>query len=240
VKENLNHMIYMDDSGRPQNGLAVLGWIDFHPDHWSSVLGQWIETRKLLWREYGIPVRKELHTTAYVNGRDRISKRIPSKYVHDEKTYWKDFGIDVALTCLHTLSSIEGLAIGSSFNQAHDGGIHVTKMHLYEDYLENFELELSRENALGLVFIDGNGNDQIFMKAHRKLARTNRLILEDPIHMNSKHSQFIQMADLVAWTAFAEVHESRDVRFAKNWYSEYLSSRDLSRTPRKLLNSKTP
>jgi hypothetical protein len=72
-------MIYMDDSGYPQCGLAVYGWIEFTPDHWSSVLRCWLDTRKVLWREYRIAVQEELHTADLVNGRGRISKQIPDR-----------------------------------------------------------------------------------------------------------------------------------------------------------------
>ncbi len=105
----LDRMIYVDDSGHPQSGLAVYGWIEFSPDRWRSVLRNWLDTRKLLWREFGIPITTELHTTDYANGRGRISKRIPERHIHDGREYWKDFGREVAHQCLETLRCTEGL-----------------------------------------------------------------------------------------------------------------------------------
>lgn len=102
-------MIYIDDSGHPQTGDVTYGWIAFDPNSWSEVLGCWLECRKLLWREFRIPVTAEMHTTGYVNGRGKISKKPPEKYIHDGQTYWKDLGQDVARTCLATLSSTRGL-----------------------------------------------------------------------------------------------------------------------------------
>lgn len=66
--------------GIPKSGLVVYGWIQFQPEHWSSVFGMWLDARKRLWREYGIPVTRELHTTEHVNGRGRISTRVPECY----------------------------------------------------------------------------------------------------------------------------------------------------------------
>jgi hypothetical protein len=80
VPRHLDRMIYMDDSGHPKSGSAVYGWIEFKPDHWSSVLRSWLDTGKLLWREYRIAVQTELHTADYVNGRGRISKHIPDRH----------------------------------------------------------------------------------------------------------------------------------------------------------------
>lgn len=108
-------MIYVDDSGHPQSGLAVYGWIEFSPDRWRSVLRNWLDTRKLLWREFGIPITTELHTTDYANGRGRISKRIPERHIHDGREYWKDFGREVAHQCLETLRCTEGLTLGAVY-----------------------------------------------------------------------------------------------------------------------------
>lgn len=62
-----------------------------------------------------IPITEELHTTAYVNGRGRISKNIPSRHIHDGPEYWKDFGREVAHECLETLRCAEGLSLGAVY-----------------------------------------------------------------------------------------------------------------------------
>jgi len=71
MPRSLDRLIYIDDSGRPQSGLVVYGWVEFDPEHWASILKQWIELRKKLWREFGIAVTEELHATVYVIGRGR-------------------------------------------------------------------------------------------------------------------------------------------------------------------------
>ena len=88
----LDRMIYVDDSGHPSSGLVVYGWIEFQPDHWATVLRTWLDLRKKLWRDYGVPVVEELHATQFVNGRGRISQRIPDRFVHRGQEFWKDLG----------------------------------------------------------------------------------------------------------------------------------------------------
>ncbi|WP_226338418.1 hypothetical protein [Arthrobacter sp. UM1] len=70
---SLSRMIYIDDSGRPQSGLVVYGWIEFTPAHWNGVLRTWLDHRKSLWLKYSVPASQELHMTDYALGRGRIS-----------------------------------------------------------------------------------------------------------------------------------------------------------------------
>lgn len=110
---SLDRLIYVDDSGHPQSGLVVFGWVEFTPDRWADVLRVWLDMRKRLWREFSIPVVQELHTTDYVNGRGRISTHLPERHIHAGQAHWKDFGREVATECLQTLRSTEGLRVGA-------------------------------------------------------------------------------------------------------------------------------
>lgn len=60
MSRHLNRMIYIDDSGHPPSGMVVYGWIEFSPDHWGSVLRCWLDSRKMLWREYRVAIQQEL------------------------------------------------------------------------------------------------------------------------------------------------------------------------------------
>lgn len=66
--QHLDTMMYIDDSGHPQSGSVVYGWVSFSPDRWSDVLGSWMNNRKNLYRTYGVPIAQELHMTDYVLG----------------------------------------------------------------------------------------------------------------------------------------------------------------------------
>lgn len=227
-------MIYIDDSGRPQSGHAVYGWIEFSPDRWRSVLRSWLDTRKRLWREYGIPVTQELHTTEYVNGRGRISKHIPERHVHDGHEYLKDFGREVAVECLDTLRSTEGLTVGSVYRHGEPTALAQTKRELYADLVTRIEHELAQSDSLGLIFMDGDGSDSSYRTTHRNLALAERRVIEDAIHIDSSGSQLVQMADLVAWSAHATIDSHTKNVFAGDWYADYLSERDPKRGPEPL------
>ncbi|MFI2566554.1 DUF3800 domain-containing protein [Paenarthrobacter sp. NPDC018779] len=227
-------MIYVDDSGHPQSGLVVYGWVEFTPDHWPTALSSWLQNHKRLWREHRIPVTQELHTTEYVNGRGRITKRMPDRHVHDGVEYWKDFGREVAVECLETLRSTEGLRLGAVYRRGDPGDLARTKQQAYAALVERFEKELSASNSLAMVFMDGDGSDTSYRSTHRKLQLRQRRVIEDAIHIDSRTSQLVQTADLVAWSANACIDQHARNEFAWEWYEKYLSVRDPDRFPREI------
>lgn len=230
----LNRLIYADDSGHPKTGLVVYGWIEFSPDRWSSVLSNWLDTRKRLWREYRIPVTQELHTTDYVNGRGRISTQIPDRHVHEGVEYWKDFGREVALECLETLRCTEGLTLGAVYRRGDPKDLAVTRTQTYESLVDRFEKELVLSDSLGLVVMDGDGSDPSYRNTHRNLELSQRHVIEDAIHLDSRNSQLVQMADLVAWSANSAVDQHARNEFAWNWYADHLAERDPKRKPQEI------
>ena len=231
---HLDRLLYVDDSGHSASGLAVYGWVEFAPDRWAGVLKQWLDTRKMLWREFRIPVVKELHTTDYVNGRGRISTKVPDRHVHNGVEYWKDFGREVAVECLDTLRCAEGLSVGSVFRRAEPHDIAATKQQLYADLINQLERELVRTDSLALVFMDGDGSDTSYRSTHRGLPLSARRVVEDAVHLDSKMSQLVQMADLVAWSAYAAVERVPEMEFAWHWYENNLAERDPHRAPREI------
>lgn len=230
----LDRLIYVDDSGHPSTGLAVYGWIEFSPDRWRSVLRGWLDTRKRLWRESGVPVTEELHTTQYVNGRGRISKHVPDKFTRDGRELWKDFGRTVATTCLETIRCSEGLETGAVYRRGAPADLAQTKRSLYADLVTKFEGELEERDSLAMVFMDGDGSDTTYRTTHRNLSLDQRRVIEDAIHLDSTGSQLIQMADLVAWVANATIDGHPKNAFAGNWYQQYLAERDRNRGPLEL------
>ena len=232
----LDRLIYIDDSGSPQLGLAVFGWIEFRPQQWADVLGRWLDNRKMLWREFGVPVAEELHMTEYVRGRGRIAKaeRIPNRHVHDGKPYWQDFGREVARTCLDTIRCIEGLKVGAVYRRGRPEDIHRTKVSLYEALVTRLEAGLEESGALAMVFMDGDGSDMTYRTTHRKLKLRERHVIEDAIHLESKGSQLVQMADHVAWCANTSINRHKGNAYAHDWYKRYLSERDPDREPQQI------
>lgn len=232
---SLNRILYVDDSGHQKSGLVVYGWIEFSPDGWANALESWLRMRKKLWREYRIPVTKELHTTNYVHGRGRLAAQAPERYVHEGVTYWKDFGRDVARECLETLGSTVGLQARAVYRRVDPNDYTEQKSQAYVDFVTlHLEPELARQNSLALVFMDGDGSDPTYRTAHRGLELASRRVIEDAIHMDSRTSQLIQMADLVAWTAAAHLDRPQENEFAWDWYATHLAQRDPCREPQEI------
>lgn len=231
MRPTLDRLIYVDDSGHPASGLVIYGWIEFSPDRWAGVLKTWLDTRKMLWREYSIPVVTELHTTEYVNGRARISKRLPDRHIHEGVEYWKDFGREVATNCLDTIRSTEGLTVGSVWRRGPAKQLARTKKEAYAALIARLEAELEESGSLAIVFMDGDGSDTAYRSTHRSLKLADRRVIEDAVHINSNSSQLVQMADLVAWSANSYVDHHKGNEFAWDWYSTYLAERDPARAP---------
>lgn len=234
MPDALNRLMYIDDSGNPQSGLVIYGWIEFSPDRWAPILKSWLEMRKRLWRELGIPVTEELHTTEYVNGRGRISKRVPDRHVHDGVEFWKDFGREVAVECLESLRCAEGLKAGAVWRRGSRQEYALTKRNLYAAHVKRVEVELEATGSLAMLFMDGDGSDSSYRSTHRSLRLANRRVIEDAIHLESRSSQLTQMADLVAWSANAHVDRHNGNEFAWGWYERYLSERDVAREPQEI------
>ncbi len=234
MSPNLDRLVYVDDSGRPQSGLVIYGWIEFRPDRWSGVLQSWLDTRKRLWREYSIPVVEELHATAYVNGRARISRHIPDRHVHNGVEFWKDFGREVAVECLETLRSTENLTVGAVWRRGAPEDIARTKQETYAALIERLEHELASSGSLAMVFMDGDGSDSSYRSTHRRLKLADRRVIEDAVHIDSRTSQLVQMADLVAWSANAHVDRHPGNEFAWEWYTYHLAERDPRREPKEI------
>lgn len=234
VAATLDRLIYVDDSGHPQSGMVVYGWIECAPDRWAGVLKAWLDTRKKLWREYSIPVTQELHATEYVNGRGRISTSIPDRFVRASVPYWKDFGRAVAVECLDTLRSTEGLTVGAVWRKGDPRDLARTRQETYAALVERLERELAAAGSLAMVFMDGDGSDSSYRSTHRSLRLAERRVIEDAIHLDSRGSQLVQMADLVAWSANVHVDAHHGNEFAWEWYSTYLAERDRARAPQQI------
>lgn len=234
MTSELRRLRYVDDSGVPSIGRAVYGWIEFHPARWASVLEAWLDTRTMLWTEYGIPVDKELHCTDYTGGRGRISHTVPDRHIRDGTPLWKDFGREVATTCLDAIRCIEGLTVGAVWRQGTRETNHATRAGTYHALIRELEDDLTADDSFALVFVDGDGSDPTYRNAHRDLNLRTRRVLEDAVHLDSRSSQLIQIADHVAWCANAHLDDHPKNAFARTWYDQYLAERDPNRTPRQL------
>jgi hypothetical protein len=79
---------------------------------------------------------------------------------------------------------------------------HLVKAQMYAEFVLYVEKRLAVDGELGWILMDGNGTDTTYAAAHRALKLADRRVIEDPLFQGSHLSQMVQMADLVAWTAY--------------------------------------
>ncbi|RKO21853.1 DUF3800 domain-containing protein [Pseudarthrobacter phenanthrenivorans] len=225
----ISRLIYVDDSGSVDSNLIVYGWIQCSPERWRYALRAILEMRKTLYRNHSVPPSQELHATKFINGRDRISTTA-------DKTEWKTLGREVAIHCLTTLANCDDIRIGSVYRRTTSTGsnYHRERQDVYQKLLATLNEQHANDGTYAFMSMDGNGSDPTYYNAHRALPLDTRHIIEDPMFHDSGRSQWVQMADLVAYTVFCHLNQHPGKKFAWNWYTEYLSSRDCQGGPQSI------
>ena len=235
----LDRLFYVDDSYRQESGLVVFGWIECNPVEWRRGLRAWLELRKDLRREFGVRVDKELHATEFVNGRGDLSDDhrplVGTPFVDGQaQVLRKDLGRAVAVRCLQLIGSCPFLQVGAVWRHIpDDADFTAQKYELYADFVQHIDAELRGRDSYGLIVMDGQ--DPHYRSAHRALKLDERHIVEDAIMSDSGNSQLVQMADLVAYTAFSSLNRHNANRFAWDWYSDHLAGRDVNGGPVELM-----
>ncbi|MFS0717902.1 DUF3800 domain-containing protein [Arthrobacter sp. 1P04PC] len=225
----ISRLIYVDDSGSVDSDLIVYGWIECKPERWRYALREILELRKALYRDHSVPPSEELHATKFINGRDRISTRSDPA----DRTEWKTLGRAVALDCLAVLGNCEELQIGSVYRRTTAKGraYHQERGDVYRKLLGRLNERHRAEGTYAFLSMDGNGSDPTYYNAHRALSLDTRHVIEDPMFHDSRSSQWVQMADLVAYTVFCHLNRHAGNQFAWNWYTDHLATQDCQLEP---------
>jgi hypothetical protein len=222
-------MLYVDDSGSEPSGLIVYGWIECDPVRWRSALRALLDLRKELYRDHHVPPSEELHATKFVNGRTRISTAGTERGLEE----WKTLGRAVAVRCLEAIAACPDLRVGSVYRHTmlRGRGYHEERGRVYLDLVTLWNDQHRADGDHAFVSMDGNGTDPNYVNAHRALSLDSRHIIEDPMFHDSKRSQLVQMADLVAYTTFVSLNRHRGNEFAWDWRREYLDGTDVNGGP---------
>jgi hypothetical protein len=218
-------MLYVDDSGSEPSGLIVYGWIECDPDRWRNALRALLELRKSLYRDHHVPPAEELHATKFVNGRTRISTAVGERDLEE----WKTLGRAVAVRCLEVISACPDIAVGAVYRRTtlRGRGYYEERGRVYLDLITLWNDQHREAGDHAFISMDGNGTDPNYVNAHRALPLDTRHIIEDPMFHDSKRSQLVQMADLVAYTTFVDLNRHRGNEFAWGWRQRYLDGCDV-------------
>ncbi len=209
-------LFYIDDSGSETSKLTVFGWVELLLPSWNDVLRGWLDWRHQLYHSIGIPADYELHATKFVNGRGR-----PTGTSWDRM---KSYRTQTMTDALLTITSLPGLSTGAVFRHTPRGTkYHQSKAEAYAELVRRLDARLTASGEFGLIVLDGDGSDPTYRLAHRDLKLATRSLLEDPLFQGAHHSQWIQMADLIAYSAYMHLARIPAKQHTWEWHSEIVA-----------------
>ncbi len=199
-------LFYVDDSTNDQHDL--LAAVAVPVGEWNTSLRGWLDHRKQLAEQYGLPVGYELHASKFLGVRGN-----PHEDVHQPINWDKALRRTIyeqSLDAIVALPSVEVLAIHQRGRQQ--------RLVLYRSLLDHLSVWLEERDALGIVVMDGE--DVSYRGVHRQLRLTDRRIIEDAWLQGARESQFVQAADLVVHAALQHVTRADNRSFMWNWFPD--------------------
>jgi hypothetical protein len=208
-------IFFIDDSG--DQTIAVLAAVSFDIGHWRRVLVEWLGWRRWMWKTYGLPTDFELHAQEFISGRGEIAYRdkggVLQKPRIDNVLGLRKDSYRGSLSQINRQEEISVLAVAWQAK---------TIAETYAWFIAELDELLADLGEEAIIVVDGL-DDSSYRPAHRQLDIRTRRILEDPLMQSSRHSQLIQMADLVAHAAFQHLVADPEKRFMWEWYPDLLS-----------------
>lgn len=224
------YLMYVDESG--DTGLAgsptryfVLSGLVLHEICWRPVLDTLVAFRRDLRHKYGLKLRKEIHAAALINspGPLVMIKR------HDRLAMVREFA--------NTMAALGGISI---INVVVDKQGKTRNYDVFEAawraLIQRFENTIANCNfrgpanpsERGLILCD-HTDDRKLMRLLRELHQYNpvpnqpkygsgyrnlplQYVVEDPSYRDSRHSYFVQMADLAAFLLYQRLAPSSYMR----------------------------
>jgi hypothetical protein len=186
------YLIYIDDSGNEHYDLLSAFIVPMR--RWTSTLQSWLDFRRQLLRDHAIPVSYELHASKFLHGRGRPSL-VDDSDVNTSRKIRRDIG-ETALALIAGLPDIAVVTVAQ----------HGTNRHRsYQGLVRVLEAHLESVDGHATLIVDGDEHHPAYFGTHRGLPLANRRIIEDPWMQGSHLSQLIQVADLIAYSAFAQI-----------------------------------
>jgi hypothetical protein len=213
------YFIYADesgDSGRSAGGTPffVISGLIIHESYWNETFARFLDLRRNLSRRYHVPQRIALHATDIVNGNGDFRHSLYGLSKADRFNLYRD-----VLEFLAQVTEIRVLNVFIRKDQIPadwDGKIFEWAWTLFIQRFHNTIDKngvLATDNDYGLLISDRTQDDRLrhlmrMMRAfnlvpHLGQAGNRRIlvtrILDDPVPRNSRHSYWVQMADMIAY-----------------------------------------
>ncbi|MDS0140545.1 MULTISPECIES: DUF3800 domain-containing protein [unclassified Amycolatopsis] len=210
-------VFYMDDSGSSEAGTVVFGWLELDLGDWQVTLRSWLDYRHQLHRSVGIPTDYELHATKFLSGRGNPTKT-PWDGSDEER-------LRVGHDLLAHLASMPQVRVGAVYGQTtRRREARDLKARTYTELVRMIDARLTTDGELGMIVMDGDGTDPTYRAAHRELKLATRSLIEDPFFHGSHHSQWMQLADFIAYSAFMHIAQHPTKEKMWSWYSDLLGA----------------
>lgn len=175
-----------------------------------------------------MPVSFELHATHFAGGRGSPSiNQAWNRHKQNRRIVLQD--------ALSAIDRSEVLRIGTACRQTTATGpdYAVERGSLYHQLVQHLDTRLGDAGEAGIMIMDGRPVESYY-NAHRTLKLSNRNVVEDPFFVASERSQWVQMADITAWTAYQHLQNQEREHPAKNWYRDHLLASDVNGGPMEL------
>jgi Protein of unknown function (DUF3800) len=219
-------MFFIDDSGAEDTGWIVYSWVECAIGDWAAGLRGRLDLRKDIFARFAIPPAYELHSSPFAGGKGNPS-------TNQAWNRNKSNRRPVMTLALDQIGSAPEIRVGTVYRQTSQRrkAYAAERADVYEKLVGHLDTRLGAAREHGLLFMDGDGTDPSYARAHRGLKLASRNIIEDPLFQGSHQNQWIQMADIAAWSAYQYLRQGDNRRFAWNWYPSHLMASDANGGP---------
>ncbi len=207
------YFLYADESGDPGNDLTasqhfILGAIVVPASLWTRTANRLASFRQDLYRSHGLNPQDEFHASEMVRIRSDTSVRLPKQ---------KRLALLRHYAATFPYLFEGGHVLTVDFDKKEHPHV-VNFLHpAWTMLLNQYNQFLLEKESYGLVVADEGANNAVRQASRmlrnlppalggfRNSSLTGARILEDPFHRDSKHSYFIQSADVVAHLRYRQL-----------------------------------
>ncbi|MEU8331591.1 DUF3800 domain-containing protein [Micromonospora sp. NPDC048839] len=217
-------LFYVDDSGSEASGYTSYSWIAVDPARWSEADKRWLGFRSQTYRRHGIPASVRLHATDLAGGRGRPSM---------DPMWKRSDGLVVIREGLRAIAALPGIGVGTVYRRtsARGSSFHNNKLDLYGRLVEILNRDLDVRDSFGMIVMDGDGSNLAYARSHRALTTGGRRLIEDPHFRHASVSQWVQIADFAAWSAYHSLRPTNRRTTSSTWYADILGHLDVNGGP---------
>lgn len=166
-----------------------------------------------MYRQHALALLHELHAVKFVTGRGRPA---PVGRGNPAINHNIDLRKDLYRKSLAQIGRTADLRAFTIYRG------NVNKGAIYSDLIAWIEIELASRNEYGFLIVDGL-DAGFYRPFHRDLKLKSRLVIEDAWMKDSRHCQFVQMADLAGYAAYQAIARKDDRDYMWDWYETLIA-----------------